>query len=255
MLGIRSYRRTPRPAVERDPSQPRVIRGEASVEDLVLVEKQRHPYGLVMDIGRAKDHSVLMVLSMNPFARPYAYRVHRIHKAPLGTPHLDLARAAGEVRRRLQDAGHQVFAALDATGIGAGTAELVQLECPLTVKIEITGDGRVIADKWDSWRFRVPKRELVDALVNTMELQKLTITAGVTPDETEEFKRELAGFSRMISANKDGTAHIEYGNDTSIAAHDDIVNAAAVGIWSFTHLAEMGMFGGAGDPDDRRARE
>lgn len=247
MIGLRGYRREPKP--ERA-EEPRVIPDEASVEALLQVDDVvRLPYCTVLDVGRAKDYSVLVIMSLDPRTRPYRIRLERIEIAPHGTSSTDLAEAVGSAQAALIARGHPVFSALDATGIGSGTAELVDLRSAVNVKVEITGDGRVIEDKWEPWRYKVPKRELVDALVTAMQAKTVTVSSNIDARTRAEFIRQVTGFSRIIAPNKDGSAKVTYGNDSAVADHDDIVLAVAIGIWSFQYLADMGMFGGFADPD------
>lgn len=210
--------------------------------------RTRRPHVVCLDVGRTRDAAVIGVLAIADDIGPDPYRprlvVKRLQAADQGTSHKALALNVASAVGYYQSLGHPTIAALDATGIGDGTAELVSDLVPVCFRVVITGGNEVTVDRWTEWQFNVPKRELVDVIVRLVSDERLDASR-LPPDTQAVLAKEMAGFTRLVTPRPDGSATVRYGNDPTLAEHDDHVLSLAVGGWAMGYAYEGGLFNAA----------
>jgi len=236
MRGISVPRRTPK--IELTPEQQEFL-------------GSRRPHVACMDVGRTGDWAGIGTIGVADGPAPDPWRptivVKSLLRAPHGTKHRVLAREMGRSQAFYAAQGHPTICALDATGIGDGTAEMIAEQVPVCFQIVITGGDKVVIDDKVPWRFRVPKRELVDIIVRVVSDGRLDITgiAGHADpngqDMKHELEQELEAFSRLVTPRPDGSSKVEIGNDTALAGHDDLVLTLAVGLWALDYGIRTGV--------------
>jgi hypothetical protein len=186
-----------------------------------------------LDLGQRQDPTALAAveqvsvavggINRVTFEQPREMQLHVRHleRVRLGTPYLQAADRVSEVLRWPGVAGNCTLVA-DATGVGAAVLEMLRpagLGCPV-VAVTITGGER--ATRVDGG-WRVPKRELIAALMVSLQTGQLRIArklreAGALVDE----------LMRMRATISD-TGHERFG--AKAGSHDDLVLALALAVW------------------------
>jgi hypothetical protein len=186
-----------------------------------------------LDLGQRQDPTALAVVERVSVAvggidrvtyeQPREVRLHVRHleRVRLGTPYMEAAERVSEVVRWPGVAGQCTLIA-DATGVGGAVMEMLRPEglgCPV-VPVTITSGDRATQSN-GTWR--VPKRELIAALMVSLQTGQLRIArklrdAGALVDE---LMRMRATFSEA--------GHERFG--ASAGAHDDLVVAVALAVW------------------------
>ena len=117
---------------------------------------------------------------------------------------------------------------MDGTGVGAPVTDLFRLagrppgSMPLA-DVTITGGTAVGVDADSTYRYTVPKRDLVSTLQALLQSDRLKIAAGLP--EAQTLVEELLAFDVTISE----AAHDRY--EGRAGAHDDLVLAVAMACW------------------------
>jgi hypothetical protein len=112
---------------------------------------------------------------------------------------------------------------VDQTGVGAPVTDLFAKKGVRFVGVTITGGDNVITA--GSRKYRVPKRDLVSALVVPFHSGELLIAEDL--DLWPVLKKELLNFKRKINLK---TAHDSYEHWRE-GDHDDLVLATSLAVW------------------------
>ena len=185
------------------------------------------------DIGQAADPTALAVLE----AAPGDDQVRHLERLPLGTPYPVVTRRIGQLTVALSDAALVV----DATGVGRPVADQLRTAGLDPIAVTITA-GKEVAFEDGTWR--VPKRELVQALVVAFEGDRLKVAAGLR--YAKALTGELEAFRRKVT----GAGRAAYG--AAGGAHDDLVIAVALAVW---WAAQRGRTGGLVGPYSPAGRD
>jgi len=164
------------------------------------------------DIGQARDPTALAVIE----AVAEEMQVRHLERLPLATPYPDVVRRIAEMVQKLSGAELVV----DATGVGRPVVDHLRKAGLSPIAVTITA-GKAVTFEDGFWR--VPKHELVRALVVSFEGDRLRIAARLRyatalRDELQAFQRKVTGAGRGV-----------YG--ATAGAHDDLVIAVALAAW------------------------
>jgi len=121
---------------------------------------------------------------------------------------------------------------VDNTGVGRAVTEVLQDKGLRFKAITLTGGSQVTHG--DAGEYRVPKADVVDALVVPFQAGTLKVARGLELWAT--LRTELLNFRRKINP---ATAHASYEHWRE-SDHDDLVLAAALAAWGarrFPHAA------------------
>jgi hypothetical protein len=192
------------------------------------VELTPHVY-LGLDLGKARDHSALVILEraaeeaaefdhvLRAYPRVLRLRVRHAERIPLGTPYLSLVPRLQSILGRVQDnfpVPVRVTLAVDASGVGAPVFEMLQrarLGVNL-VPIVITGGEQANVNPHGG--YSVPRAVLLSTLRILFEKETLRIAPRVPA--RAQLVEELA------------TVAPTGPNST----HDDLVVALALAAWT-----------------------
>ena len=122
------------------------------------------------DIGQAQDPTALAVVETASDGD--VARIRHLERLPLGTPYPAVTRRIGQLTMALPDADLVV----DATGVGRPVVDQLRAAGLDPIAVTITA-GK--AATFDCGMWRVPKRELVRALVVAFEGGRLKVAAGL----------------------------------------------------------------------------
>lgn len=201
------------------------------------------PYILGVDLGKATDHTAL-VLAEPTRATPPAYHLRHIERVPLKTRYTAAAehvkrlvaglRAPVEVTEFVPAFGANVTTTkrpemqliLDYTGVGIAVAEIfldAKIDCSI-VLLTITGGIKVTVDEVG---IHVPKKDLVSCVERVLQEERLKMPAD--DPATDLLGKELGDFQAILRPS--GT--VQYGNagDWRTGQHDDLVLATALALW------------------------
>lgn len=230
------------------PERPKRI--EPTLEQAAAMALRR-PHVVALDVGRTKDWAVVSVLAVHTDPGPEPHRPRLVLKsltrAPRSTPHRKLAAGMAGAVNHYRDLGHPTLAAIDATGIGDGTAELAAELVPVLFQVVITGGDKAKLDDVVPWRWSVPKRDLVDVIVRIMQdgrLDASPLAGQLDPNGNPigpAFAQELEAFRELTTVRRDGSTKTTIGNDPSIAEHDDLVLSVAIGLWTLDRAVRDGL--------------
>ncbi len=166
------------------------------------------------DIGQAQDPTALAVVET--VADGDEVRIRHLERLPLGTPYPAVTRRIGKLTMTLPDAALVV----DATGVGRPVVDQLRTAGLDPIAVTITA-GKKVAFEDGAWR--VPKAELVRALVVVFEGGRLKVAAGLR--YAKALSGELQAFQRKVT----GAGRADYG--ATAGAHDDLVIAVALAVW------------------------
>ncbi len=203
-----------------------------------------------LDLGQAQDFSALAIVEVGGAATEPRFICRHLHRWPLGTRYPDIVADVQGLMVKPPVAGH-VRLALDKTGVGAAVADMFTgprpkargwsfdgngcltgasppnppppVACPIT-PIMITGGSTVT---YEDRTYRVPKRDLVGAVMAPLQTKRLEIAPDLA--EAATLLRELRDFKATISAG----GHDSYGvgDDWRQGQNDDLVLALAMALW------------------------
>ncbi len=218
------------------PPRPR-FRTEANIETRVELEQPRFVRNwLSADLGQANDYSALLAgqtfsatertyqrapfecfETLLPTREVRSYRIVAAHRPALGTTYPAVAAQVAAFLESLPDADLIV----DGTGVGKAVVDVMRARGLRPIAITITGG--LETNEVSPTNIRVPKAELVSTLIAVSQEDRLRIAPELPLRDV--LVQEIAAFGTRISA----TGHTSYeGRD---GVHDDLVLAAAIGIW------------------------
>jgi hypothetical protein len=188
------------------------------------------------DLGQAADFTALIVgqtwvsterISCRDWRSPNerlisekrlsSYRIVAAHRPQLGTPYPAVGQQIELFLQDLPDADLVV----DATGVGRAVVDLLRNRGMKPIAISITG-GEIV-NRVSYRDIRVPKVDLVGALIATAQDGRLRVAPELPLRDV--LMAEIAAFGPRQTA----LGHTSFeGRD---GVHDDLVLAAAIGIW------------------------
>lgn len=175
---------------------------------------------LGLDLGQASDYTAIVILE-RVAGDPASYHLRHIERPRLGTPYPAIVARVKELTETDPLTGKCTVVA-DATGVGAAVIDMLRAAHLPLVPVTITA-GDVATCERGAWR--VPKRDLVAALLTTLQTERLKIAEGLALAPT--LIAELFAFRVKIDA---ATAHDSY-SAWREGDHDDLVLAAALATW------------------------
>jgi len=177
---------------------------------------------LGLDLGQASDFTAITVIE-RVAGEPTVYHLRHLERAKLGTPYPAIVARVKELIETPPLAGHCVVVA-DATGVGAPVIDLLRAARLRLAPVTITA-GDIVSHDPASGVWRVPKRDLVFALLTALQTGALLIADGLALAPI--LIKELLGFKVRIDPQ---TAHDSYAAWRE-GEHDDLVLSAAMAIW------------------------
>ena len=200
-----------------------------------------------LDLGQAADYTALAILERIPPAAPAAplgwtpykiraveaepepqrtrYELRHLERVRLGTSYPAIVQYAARLLTTapLQDAATLI---VDYTGGGRPTFDMFVAAGLAPVGITITGGDAVVRD---GAVYRVPKRDLISALVVLFQSDRLKIARRLPA--ADALVHELVNFRRSVSLK---TGHDSY-EAWRESDHDDLVLATAMAAWYAEH--------------------
>jgi hypothetical protein len=180
-----------------------------------------------LDLGQAGDFTALAVLeavSEEEIERELHLRY--LERYPLRTPYTTVAEgvvALVEQLRKLTVLREEPDLLVDNTGVGRAVTDVLRDKGLHFKAITLTGGSQVMRGK--AGEYRVPKADVVDALVVPFQAGTLKVAGGLELWHT--LRMELLNFRRKINP---ATAHASYEHWRE-SDHDDLVLAAALAAW------------------------
>jgi hypothetical protein len=194
-----------------------------------------------VDFGQQRDFSACSILErvrfehdgemvqegfapprLRPAAPTFEYHLVHLERLPLGTRYPAVVSHLVDIMAALPPAERAPSLVVDGTGVGRPVVDMLVLAGLRPVAVTITGGATENQPHTRDWR--VPKKNLVGALVVLFQTGKLQIAHDLT--ERQTFVSELTGFTARISAA---------GHESFEAAlerlHDDMVCATALAAW------------------------
>lgn len=182
------------------------------------------------DLGQAADYTALTVLERGTAD---VFQMRHIERPRLGTPYPAIVARVKELTETAPLAGRCVVV-VDATGVGAPVVDLLRMAGLRLVPVTITGGDQATRDGAGGWR--VPKRDLVFALLTALQTGRLLIADGLPLAPV--LVNELLSFKVKIDP---ATAHDSYAAWRE-GAHDDLVLSAALAIWYAKRAGHSGIW-------------
>lgn len=194
-----------------------------------------NPFSLGLDLGQVNDYTALAIVEkvMGPDKRTTHFHLRRLERYPLGTTYPKIADHVAEVlgaealtRYATDDMLNNIKLpprlAIDQTGVGSPVADLLKQRNLAFRGVVITGGERAISSGTTS---RVPKRDLANALLVTMQNGHLKVSPDLELWPT--LRSEMQSFKRKINLQ---TAHDSYEHWRE-SDHDDLVLAVCLACW------------------------
>ncbi len=186
-----------------------------------------HTLGL--DLGQAQDYSALAAIEKEGVGHEAKYTLGVLKRAELGTPYPAVVAKVRDLLLSGPYAKGDVRLIVDGTGVGRPVVEMLQDALKEEIKkalvritpVLITGGDE---ERWESWSWRVPKRDLLGNLVVLFQQQRLQIPE--TLPGKEKLIEELLSVGRKIT----DTGRDVYGAWRE-GEHDDMVLALALACW------------------------
>lgn len=198
-------------------------------------------YAIGISVGRAGEPSAIAVLEVVPTTRqevyavtvipahqlldhyeatrsrfvtgsPCSFAVRHLERFPTGTSYTAIAKRAGDVARRLEDA----ITVLDTTGVGRPVLVLFARHGLEPWPVTVMAGGKPTRTHGE---YTIPKGDLVSLLQIALHDERLKIAAGLPDAGT--LRAELVNFRQTATAPADAEAWRE-------GAADDLVFAVAV---------------------------
>jgi hypothetical protein len=177
-----------------------------------------------LDLGQTTDPSALAGLEI-PAAEDAPRKIRYLKRWHLGTPYPDIVADVEKILNNPQVAGSRLL--VDQTGVGRAVVDLFRASHQLLITgVTITGGTQASQVERD---WRVPKNDLVAAVVAMSQSGRLHVSPGLPDGET--LKKELANFRVKITAamNETFSAWRE-------GQSDDLLLAAAMTCWAARRL-------------------
>jgi len=199
----------------------------------LLPKPPRYIVGL--DLGQAADYTAVTILE----EYPAGYNLRYLHRFDIGTPYP--VQVAGVLSMLGQDPLLGLTElVVDHTGVGRPVVDMLRARGLSPICVTITGGDALTLDSNDASNYRVPKRDLVGALVVLFQEQKLRIARGVALGAV--FTKELLNFKMKINVR---TGHDSY-EAWREGEHDDLVLAVALAAWWGERGGDVRNFLGSG---------
>jgi hypothetical protein len=204
-------------------------------------------YAIGLDLGRQSDPSALALLKWPRYQLPRlgrgeappniqpSYEVPTLHRWPLQTPYVTIAREVASFMRKPPLAGEYCLLVVDATGVGSPVCEMLGQEIANSgaginagmVRVTITA-GSAITQVGEG-AFNVAKKQLVSTLQVLLGSQRLKVAAD--HPEAKTLMRELGTFTVKVTSAANETFESWRERD-----HDDLVLAVALAAWGAEYL-------------------
>jgi hypothetical protein len=188
-------------------------------------------YSVGLDLGQAKDFTAISVIEERERVRrsdrdgdkrEVQLLLRHIQRVPLNTPYDRIGEMIVEMVRQLSTDGRTPEVIADATGVGRPVIDLMRRGGLSPIAVTITGGKEEVSG--GDFRYAIPKRNLVSALIIAFQTGALKIAADLP--EIELLRTELVNFKAKITAS---------GNETFEAwresIHDDLVLSTALAVW------------------------
>jgi hypothetical protein len=180
-----------------------------------------------LDLGQAADYTALAVLEAVS-AEEVEGKLHLRHleRYPLRTPYTAVAEGLVAVVEKLRDLTllrEEPDLLVDNTGVGRAVTDVLREKDLRFKAITLTGGSQVMRGK--AGEYRVPKTDVVDALMVPFQAGTLKVARGL--ELWHILRTELLNFRRKINP---ATAHASYEHWRE-SDHDDLVLAAALAAW------------------------
>lgn len=199
-------------------------------------------YIVGLDLGKSQDFTAICVIERMAAERIHMqqtrfqstpsivarksvgrYLVRNVHRYPRGTSYPAIIESVRSVMEQLPAMDRPAELVADATGVGAAVIDMARQSGLNPVSIVITGGYNT--NRHGSHSFTVPKA----ALVSTMDALLADNRLGITNDAgaSQILRDELQGFR----AKRSNSGHNQFEAEGRIGLHDDVVLAAAIGLW------------------------
>ena len=189
-----------------------------------------------LDLGQAADFTALAVLELaNTEEGEQELHLRHLERYPLRTPYTAVADGVAALvgkLRELTPSREEPDLLVDNTGVGRAVTDVLRERGLRFKAVTLTGGSQVA--RGDSGEYRVPKADVVDALVVPFQAGTLKVARGL--GLWPALRTELLNFRRKINP---ATAHASYEHWRE-SDHDDLVLAAALASWGaqrFPHVA------------------
>ncbi|MGV8123505.1 MAG: hypothetical protein AB2L14_27445 [Candidatus Xenobiia bacterium LiM19] len=175
------------------------------------------------DLAKTFDYSAICVLEKVDSL----YHLRSLHRMRKGTPYTV---TAGQLRSMVSDPSlqcdnHPPVLVIDGTGVGAAVEDILRAwKLPL-ISVKIHGGINVIRKPGE---IRVPKKDLILALLSAFNNSRLQIAQGIP--EGQDLLHELQRFRVKINPQ---TRRATF---EGLGAHDDIVLSVAMGVYIGQHV-------------------
>lgn len=185
-----------------------------------------NPYLIGVDLAQAQDYTAVSVAEVlgTESTETRAYHIRHLERMR-GVSYLDVAARIRDLTAavRAQEPRPDVIVVYDRTGVGMAVSDVLkaaQIDAQL-IGISIHGGDKVTSEDG----YRVPKRDLVSALVVAFQNGQIRIAKEL--DLALILTAELSNFKLKFNA---ATAHDSY-SAWREADHDDLVLAVAMLTW------------------------
>jgi hypothetical protein len=206
-------------------------------------------YLIGLDLGQSQDFTALAIVERKESqgdwdAVTYGYktevevRLRYLERIPLGTSYPAIVERVSQVVNSPALAKGKRYLVVDATGVGRPVVDLLErAELPCKIwAVTITGGA---TEGMTKGTHRVPKRDLIVAVVVRFQEGKLEIAGGLREGET--LTRELAEMRVQFTSG----GREKYGAKSG--EHDDLVIAVSLANWGVGKLEEKGTWGLVGE--------
>jgi hypothetical protein len=204
-----------------------------NIEPTIEIEKSLF---VSLDLGQSQDYSALAIIECERAITNGKDEITKLNcrylkrwRLRTAYPQIvkDVVQLVNSLDPSLSSTRGRPVLAVDKTGCGAAVVDLFKAE-KINAELRpimITGGSKVTIEDGD---YRIPKRDLVAAVV--VSLQNRTLKIASQLPEAETLTRELANFKAKISDA--GNDSYGAGDDWRIGNNDDLVLAVAMAIWN-----------------------
>jgi len=184
-------------------------------------------YWVGLDLGQAADFTALAVLeAVSAEGAERELHLRHLERYPLRTAYTTVAGNVAALLGKLRNlsmSGEEPELLVDNTGVGRAVTDILRERGLRFKTVTLTGGSQVTRGELGEWR--VPKADVVDALVVPFQSGALKVAAGLKLWST--LRAELLNFRRKVNP---ATAHASYEHWRE-SDHDDLVLAAALAAW------------------------
>jgi hypothetical protein len=177
-------------------------------------------FSIGVDLGQSADPSAIVAIETALEAK--THYVRWIESLPLGLRYTEQVERVVEVDERCRALGDTQLV-VDYTGVGRAVFDLLRTRVHGGLHA-VTISGGQAETSPGPHETVLPKRDLVGALEVVLEQKRLIIVKGL--QGSRDLRAELKAFNFALSAS----GHDSYG--AASGAHDDLVLATSLAIWS-----------------------